>query len=470
MKKLGFTAGEIAQATGGEWLSTIQPDIIFDSILTDSRIDCAGALFVALAGENFDAHEFLDNAVKAGASALCINRERGKNLKLHEFGIPVIGVEDTLQAYQDLGAFHRSRLTGTKFVAVTGSSGKTSTKEMLRAIFSEAYGQNAVYATEMNTNNQIGVPQNILKMGPEHKVGIIELGTNHPGEIEPLSRIVKPDIGIITLIGHCHLEHFHSLDAVAREKSAIFLHLAPDGTAVIPEDFPSNEVFDVEAASKKFNIFKFGFGKDADLRIIYEGGNLNGSSFRLCASKSGKKQKINWKISGKHQTLNAAAAACAAAVLGIKIDTIAAGLQVCRLPGMRMRITEKNKVTWINDAYNANPDSMIAALKWLSEFADGKKLVLVLGDMLELGEFSNESHLRILRFAAEQFPEAKIVAVGKAMTAAIKGLDDKICAEILEFKDSASAISDVRKIAKPGKTVFLKGSRGMKLERIEPEL
>lgn len=460
MEKHFFTFDEIKKATGGEWMTPPGEGGV-SSVKTDSREDCSGALFLALKGENFDGHDFL---FQTSADALCVEKSYAKKNLLPE-NVPTICVKDTLKAYQDLAEFHRKRLKDLKVVAITGSSGKTSAKEITKHILEEHFGKEFVLATEANTNNQIGVPKNVLNLTEKHKACVLEMGSNHSGEIEPLSKIANPDAALITIIGKCHLEHFGDLDGVALEKSSIFMHLKEEGTAIIPDDCPQSKI--LESVAKPSKIMKFGESKNADVRAKYLGGNINGSSLDLILKESGERLNIKWKLSGKHQALNAAAATCAALALGADTEAIVKGLYRCELPGMRMKIATKSGITWINDAYNANPDSMAAALSWLSEFADYPKLILVLGDMLELGEMSEEAHLQILRFATEQFTEAKLVVVGKQMIQACAHPEfaEK---DILNFDDAEKAASIVKKMARKGNTVFLKASRGVRLEKIEP--
>ena len=461
-----FTLQEIAQACGGQWHKSPVAPFSVAAVKTDSREDCSNALFIALAGENFNAHDFLPKAVAAGAAALCINREFADRID-SAWEIPVLLTDDTLPAYQNLGAFHKSRLKGLKTVAVTGSMGKTSVKEIIRSILVAAAGAEAVHATAGNTNNQVGVPQNLLVLTEKHKYAVIEMGTNHHGEIEPLSRCARPDVAVINSIGPCHLEHLHDLDGVAREKSMILAHLNPAGTAVIPDVSSGMEI--IEAAAAKFNILRFGTTEAADVRTLYLGGKLHGSTIDLtfkCLNNLSR--RFEWQLSGAHQAANAAAGACAAVALGIEPDCIVAGLKNCVLPGMRMKISMKNDVTWINDAYNANPGSMLAALNWLNEFAEQHKLILVLGDMLELGDASHDEHKRVAAAALELFPYAQFFFVGSRMAAAVDEL--KPVAAVVVCEDSAEAAKRVESALMPGKMILLKGSRGIHLEKVEPQI
>lgn len=465
--KCTFTLNEIKKATGAEIINATANGLEekIKGVVTDSRQDCGGSLFIALKGDNFDGHAFCAAAAEKGAAALCVNSAAGLSTQLN---VPLIIVKDTTKALQDLAHYHRQKLENLTVTALTGSCGKTSTKEMMRSVFAAAFGESAVYATAGNTNNHVGVPQNILNISEKHKICVLEMGTNHPGEIEVLSKIAEPDLSVITMVGHSHLEYFGDLKGVATEKATIFSHMKKDGIAIIPDDTPSLKV--LEKAASKFNVIHFGCGKNSLVQVKYLGGNITGSSFELYSKESGETAVVKWKLSGRHQAVNAGAAACAGLALGIDLKTIATGLAHCKLPGMRMKTTELNGVTWINDAYNANPDSVISALTWLSEFTDPSRLVIVLGDMLELGENAIESHQKVLRFAVEKFKDAKVVAIGPKMIEVCADRSFKPALEILTFESSEKAVESIRALACNGRTVFLKGSRGMKLEKIDPSV
>ena len=243
-----FHAAELAAATGGVWRGNRSPSNVVRGVVTDTRRSATGALFLALVGERFDAHDFLRDAISGGCAALCIEKKRATKLP-PECSVPVLEVDDTLMAYRDIAHFHRLRFPSLRLVAVTGSVGKTSVKEMLRAIFERAAGRDAVLHTEGNTNNQVGVPQNLLRLEERHRYAVIEAGTNHPGEIEPLSRCAAPQIGLINSIAPCHLEFLGSLAGVAREKAHLFDGLPGNGCAVIPRNCPEVEI--LEKAAEK---------------------------------------------------------------------------------------------------------------------------------------------------------------------------------------------------------------------------
>ncbi|MBQ7207033.1 MAG: UDP-N-acetylmuramoyl-tripeptide--D-alanyl-D-alanine ligase [Lentisphaeria bacterium] len=449
---MSFSADELQQAVRGVWRGG--RGIGVSGVFTDTRLDGKGKIFFALAGERFDAHDFLDRAVSSGAAALCVRR----NAQVPP-DIPVLEVEDTLAAYQALGACNRSRLLHLKTVAVTGSVGKTSVKEMLRAVFSRVCGAERVLATAGNTNNHVGVPQNLLKLTPEHRFAVLEIGMSHPGEILPLVSLVKPDAAVVNSIAPCHIEHLGSLEGIAREKGDIFKGLSAAGCAVIPADLPQTGI--LEQAAAPHRMLHFGPGPDCDVRASSLGSRIDGGTFEL-AFRGEKTYRIDWRLPGRHQALNAAAAAAAAWSLGISPEDICAALPDTVLPGMRSKITRLGETVFINDAYNANPASMAAALDYLEETVPPERLILLLGGMLELGETSDAMHEQLLSSALRRFPGAQIFAFGPPFAGAASRLG------VSFFEDPAEAAEMLARIAVPGKTVFAKGSRGIGMEKVLP--
>ncbi len=459
-----FSFGEILNASGGEFVNVSDFHISVDSLSTDSRKPMKNGLFIALSGENFDGHDYLRQAIASGAVLLCI--EKGK-ISLLPPGVPAILVDSPLLVYQKLAHLYRRRFKDLKVIALTGSSGKTSAKEVLRAIFSHVYGAEHVLATEGNTNNQIGVPQNLMRLTDKHKICILEMGTNHFGEIEPIARIAEPDVSLVVSIGSCHLEYLKTLDGVATEKSHILMALSKDGTAVIPQTSPGNGILRA-AAGHAAKILTFGYSDKATLEVVYKGGNIRGSSFELINHENGERAAVEWGLSGRHQACNAAGAAAVGIAFGIPLAQIAEGIAETRLPGLRMRVTEHAGATWINDAYNANPDSMRASLEWLGEFADENHLLLVLGDMGEIGRTALKEHLKVLSYARRIFPEAEIAAVGRHMSKAVAVMELVSRKNIAAYPSASAAVEPVRAKVRKGDLVFLKASRRTGLEIIEP--
>ncbi|WP_176014706.1 UDP-N-acetylmuramoyl-tripeptide--D-alanyl-D-alanine ligase [Victivallis sp. Marseille-Q1083] len=455
----GFTAAELAAFTGGEW-RFLPPsgDLTVSGVATDSRRDCRGRLFAALAGERFDAHDFLPAAIAAGCAALLIDRTAIGKLPV-PCPCPVLLTADTLAAYQAIAAGHRNRFPSLLVAAVTGSVGKTSVKEMLRSIFAAVYGAEQVLYTLGNTNNQIGVPQNLLRLHAGIRCAIIEMGTSAPGEIAPLSRTASPNAALVNAIAPCHLEKLHSLDGVAAEKADIFTALRPDGLAVIPAQSPGETI--LRAAAAPFRTVKFGPG--GDVQATYLGGNLSGSRIELSFA-DGTILPVDWHLSGRHQAMNAAAAAALAAGLGIPPAAIADGLRHCELPGMRMEISRRDGNVYVNDAYNANPGSMIAALEHLAEFIHPEEWLLVLGDMLELGTYEEREHRAVLDALTRLLPTVRAILVGPRFRAALPAASPFLHTAA----DAEAARVLLRQLRREGDFIFLKGSRGIHLENIMP--
>ncbi len=457
MDNAAFSAQELVSAVSGEWTGT---PCGVRALFSDTRETVQDAMFFAFSGENFDAHDFLDTAVRNGAKLLCIDRSKREKLPP---GVPAVLVDSVVTAYQQLARFHRMRFPNLNVLALTGSCGKTSTKEALRAILEEAYGAEHVLATEGNTNNQIGVPRNLFRLTEQHRAAVIEMGTNHHGEIAPLTDCALPDHAMIVSIGSCHLEHLGSLGGVAKEKSNIFKNGVK--RAVLPKDTAQYQI--LADAAEGAEIVSFGTGSETDFQTEYLGGNLDGSAFRLTRLRDGRSAVVQWHIPGAHQAVNAAGAAALADALGIELETIAAGLAKTVLPGLRMRKTEHGGATWINDAYNANPDSMCASLEWLAEFADPEKLLLVLGDMGELGEASAAGHRKVLLKALELFPGSRLVTVGDRMLSVADALAMEPLASYLTADEGKE---ELQSLVRPGDLVFLKASRSTGLEKMEPEV
>ncbi len=449
---LTLTPAEIKEALAGSFFYREIPEIC--GVCTDSRIDCRGRMFIAIAGENFDGHNFVDKALANHAVAVCISKSK---LDLADrIPVPVVAVDDTVKAYQQLARCYRCKIDGLQVAGVTGSVGKTSVKEMLKAIFSAAFGEKNVLATLGNTNNHIGVPQNLFRLQGHEKAAVIEMGTSAPGEISPLSICAMPDVAIVNSVAPCHLEKLIDLAGVAAEKGTVAAGLAADGYGILPADVPEKEILARAFGDRK--ILWFGTAPGCDTVVRFLGGTLDGSAFELTLPDGGS-FVINWHLSGAHQALNAAAAASAAWALGISGETIAAALPDTTLPGMRMKKSIIDGITYINDAYNANPASMKATLQQLKDSGiDDRKLVLVLGGMRELGENSAASHAGVMALAEKFFPAARIVTVGREF---------ELSPGKYHFEKSRAGILDG--ITELGDVVFAKGSRGTAVEKALPE-
>ncbi|MCI5780008.1 MAG: UDP-N-acetylmuramoyl-tripeptide--D-alanyl-D-alanine ligase [Lentisphaeria bacterium] len=446
-----FTADELAAAAGGTWIRAVRPDGPLE-ISTDTRIDNRGRIFFALRGERFDAHDYLPQAASSGCAALCLRRDK---IAAAPPGIPVLAVEDTLIAYQACGAFHRRRFSELTALGVTGSVGKTSVKEMLRAIFTAAVGEDAVLCTEGNTNNQVGVVQNLLRLDPGHRFAVLEAGTSAPGEIAPLAALIRPAGAIVNAIAPCHLEKLGNLRGVAREKGELFRALPPGGVAVFPADAPEADTLRECAAGRE--TVTFGMDGAGEVSAVWRRGSLEGSSF-LLRFPDGERREIVWTLTGEHNAKNAAGAAALALRFGIAPDVIARGLPRTILPGMRMKRTTVAGVHYLNDAYNANPASMLASLRMLAASPRPGRLILALGGMRELGPRSAAEHAALLRTAAKLLPQAELLTIGDEFA----GISPR------HFDSAEAAAAFLAALVRPGDTVFAKGSRGNAVERVLP--
>lgn len=452
MNNARFSASEFSSITNGIWLNGSLPRSPL-AISTDTRCDNRGRIFFALSGERFDAHDFLPQAGASGCEALCIKADRQSNVTLPD--LPVLLVDDPLSAMQMCAAYHRKRFPELTVFAVTGSVGKTSVKEMLRAICSKAAGPDAVLYTLGNTNNQIGVAQNLLRLNEHHRFAILEAGTSSPGEIAPLARMICPNGAIVNSIAPCHLENLIDLNGVAREKGDIFSTLPADAPAVFPENCAGKELLLQAAGGKK--TITFGMDKKGDVSAKFIEGNLEGSSFEL-TFPGNKTFRISWKLTGEHNALNAAGAAALACAAKIPPELICDALPETQLPGMRMKKTVLNEVTFYNDAYNANPASMAVSMELLSRSGVPGRLILVLGGMRELGNSSLYEHRQLLEKIKNILPQALIITIGKEFEN-LSGC---------HFDSAGKAGVYLQQILLPGDTVFAKGSRGNAVENALP--
>ena len=451
-----FTASEFALAVNGSWegdWSSLPGQI---GISTDTRQDGRGKLFFALSGENFDAHDFLDSAAKSGCCALCIRRDFTGVIP----ELPCLRVDDVLIAFQQISAFHRRRFPQLTVAGITGSVGKTSTKEMIRAIFSYYTGDpDAVLYTIGNTNNHIGVPQNLLRLNEKHRFAVIEMGTSSPGEILPLSLISAPKVAAVNTVAPCHLEKLGSLDGVAVEKSAIFAGLPEGGKAVIGADVHGRDI--LCRAAGKCQIISFGTDPaKCDIAATFDHGTLDESSFTLTFFNA-RSYKVKWKLSGEHQAANAACAAATAYCCGIPETVIAGGLAGTTLPGMRMKRTVIDGVTYINDAYNANPASMRALVELLKNSVTPENLILCLGSMRELGTNCRQEHEQLLVLVHAALPGVRLITIGSEFC--------DLAGNGSCFKESSAAFEALRTMVRPGDMVVAKGSRGNRVELALPE-
>ncbi|MBT0653319.1 UDP-N-acetylmuramoyl-tripeptide--D-alanyl-D-alanine ligase [Geomobilimonas luticola] len=449
-----FTVEEIARATVG----TISGQTVdgVKGISTDSRTVTAGELFIPLRGERFDGHDYIGAAAERGCRVLLAEKSwLAENQP--PAGVCCIAVDDTLRALGDLAAFHRRRFTLPLF-GVTGSNGKTTTKEMLAAILSLA-GEGL--KTSGNLNNLIGLPQMLLQLTPAHRWGVLEMGMSEPGEIARLTEITAPQVGVITNAFPAHLESMGSVDAVARAKGELFMGLTEGAVAVYNADDTRIAALPVPAGVKRLSFGLHG----ADVSAVQiEGRGRRGQHFVLQLPAASV--TVTLHAYGRHNIYNALAAAAAAVALGIGPEVIRKGLETFTPYDKRFKVEEVDGVVLIDDSYNANPASMAAALVTLRELKEEGRAVAVLGDMLELGTDTGQSHQDVGRLAAGCVDRlylvggmAEVVASG----AVAAGLAEE---QIIVVPTQDKLIADLARGTLAGDVILVKGSRGMRMERV----
>jgi UDP-N-acetylmuramoyl-tripeptide--D-alanyl-D-alanine ligase len=417
---------------------------------TDSRSIRPGDLFVALRGEVFDGHAFLSAAKLSGAAGALVS-EVTNQLN----GFAQIEVPDTLAALQRLARAYRRELRLTA-VGVTGSSGKTSTKEMIASVLAERF---TVVRTVGNFNNHIGLPLTVLSASSADDVGVFEMGMNHAGELLPLCEIAQQDAAVITNIGAAHIGHLGTREAIAAEK-AVVAESVPAGGFVI---LNANDDFsDWIAGRCKARVVRAGLNR-GDVRAQDINQGIDGTRFALFAAA--QRVHVQWPVHGEHMVANACLAAAVGIELGLSLQQCAAGLAKSAIPGNRLSLKRIGQVIVINDAYNANPDSMVAALKTASQVAGKRRRIAVLGRMAELGRESEAAHRRVGRAAAE-FRFDYLVTVGDearliAEAASSAGLTSATQAETHE-----QAVEALLSYLKPGDVLLVKGSFASAMDRV----
>jgi UDP-N-acetylmuramoyl-tripeptide--D-alanyl-D-alanine ligase len=454
-----LSAGEILRATGGAPLQG-GADWTCRGISTDTRTLRPGNLFIALQGENFDGHDCLAAAAQKGAAGLLIRAATfGKAATLKK-DLPVIGVPDTLEALGAIAQSWRLRYP-IPLVAITGSSGKTTTKELLAAIVARS---RTVLKSTGNFNNLIGLPLTLLGLRAEHELAIVELGTNRPGEIARLAAIAAPDVGLITNIGPAHIEGLGSIEGIREEKGDLFRVMAGRGAAVINHD---DDAVAILAERWRGRRVTFGLKSGADLTARRIGGAApEGVGFDIVID--GVATPVRLSIPGRHNIMNALAAAATAKALGFDRHAIAEGLAAFRpVPGRTEIRRLGNGALIVMDAYNANPASVREALKTLEELRGAGTAFAVLGDMLELGEGAPELHGEIGAVLAETGVDA-VFLKGTLSRFTAEGARKKGFPEerIIFFDAPGPVISDLRSRLRSGDWILVKGSRKMKMEAV----
>ncbi len=460
-----FCLADVADATGGA-ISRGGKLLAIDGVGTDSRELRPGQLFVALAGERFDGHAYLAQVAGQGAAAAVVRRGTALPPGLPEtFGI--VEVDDTLRALGALGRTHRRRFPRLQVAAITGSNGKTTTKELAGHVLEAAFGP--TLRTEGNLNNEIGAPLTLLRLDASHKAAAIELGMNHEGELDRLTRIVEPKAGVVTAVQPVHLEGLGSIEAVARAKGELFRALPRDGVAVANLDDP---LVVAEARGSGRKVLGYGQADGADVRLVrIVSHDRRGLAFELSLA-GGEPAYVRVPLVGVHNARNACAAVALGLALGGDPSKLLDGLARAKGFSRRLELKEaKVGFTVLDDCYNGNPPSAIAALRTLRELAGTGRAFAVLGDLLELGAFEEAGH-RDVGAEAGRAGLAGLVAFGprsRALAAAAVEAGHPKDA-LLHAEDPAEALAWLRARLRPGDLVLCKASRGTRLERIADPL
>ena len=442
-----LTSEQVAQIVDGRCLAAATaPEIT--GLSTDSRTLQSGDLFVPLKGPNYDGHDYLRQAVEHGASA-CLSEEVVGGLP-----VPVIQVKDALLALGELAHAIRAEFSGP-VVAITGTTGKTSTKEMLASIFAQA---NDGLKTEGNYNNLIGLPLTLARLSEEHHWMVLELGMSQHGEIERLTEIAQPGIALITNVGAGHLAGVGNIDGVAQAKGELFAGLAPGATAVINLDDPLIAALPLPTGVTRL---EFSVTRDATVRAT---DIRTDQQVRFVLHIAEQQIAVELPLPGRHQVYNALAAAAAAHASGCTLKQIAAGLAVVKMAAGRLEVRSlTNGATLLDDSYNANPQSMRAALNVLGDWPCQGTKIAVLGDMLELGAVSEECHEELGRLAAQRADQ--VLCFGDWAASVVKGVVEqgghgRVCSGHEEMIDW------VERQIREDDCVLVKGSRGMRMEKV----
>lgn len=446
------TLAWVAKESGGR-LEHGDAEVRIQTVLTDTRSMEPGALFVALPGERFDGHSFLGQAFAAGAAAALVSREVGG-----EFPGAIVRVSDTKRALGLLGRAYRHEFS-PKVVAVAGSNGKTSTKDLLATVLSVRFG---TLASAASFNNDIGVPLTCLRLERGHEVAVFEVGTNHPGELRPLLETIQPQFGIITSIGREHLEFFHDLDGVAREEGTLAEFVPRDGVLLAPGDCVHSASFLPRCRGRALTV---GAGEECDVRLArFE---TRGAGVRFEAKTPWAELDGDYELPllGRHMAMNACHVLAMSRLLGLGREEIQRGFSRARASKMRLQPRSMGGVTLLDDTYNANADSMAAALETLRAYPAQNRRFAVLGSMAELGAASREAHLQVGRDAAAS-GLAGLVFVGRDREILAEGAREGGFGDAALADDQEHAARLVAGMAGPGDVVLVKASRSSQLEKV----
>jgi UDP-N-acetylmuramoyl-tripeptide--D-alanyl-D-alanine ligase len=442
--------GTIAEFCGGT-IERGDAGQIIQAISTDSRTITAGELFVPLSGENFDGHEFVRQAADRGAIGAIVARD----IDAPRENFALVHVNDALRAYQQIAARYR-KLLELRVVCITGSNGKTSTKDFVASVLGRRF---RVTKTEGNLNNHVGLPRTMLSASRSDEIGVWEIGMNHPGEVAPLAALAAPDVAIITNIGVAHIEFMGSREAIAQEKGELATAVQESGTVILNGDDNFSESI---AQRVRARVIFAGIG-NGTIRAEEIRQTSDGCEFTVL--ERAHRARVRLPVPGLHMVQNALLAVATGRVLGLTLEECAAGLAAAPLTEARLQMREINGVQFIDDSYNANPDSMKAALRTLADLETDGNRIAVLGEMGELGSQSESGHREVGEAAAEAAID-QLIVVGEraaviARAAEAAGLTNTTVAK--SHEEAAELLSES---ASRGDLVLVKGSRTARMERV----
>src|SRR5438105_3194879 len=442
---------QIAQFAGGAILSG-DGTVLIQKVSTDSRTLKPGDLFVALRGQNFDGHNFVEPAARAGAAGAIV--ESTWNGKIPK-NFALIRMEDSLRAYQELAANYRKSLT-LNVVAITGSNGKTSTKDFTAAVLARRF---RVTKTEGNFNNHVGLPRTILEATSQDEVAVWEIGMNHPGEIAALAKLAAPDVAIITNIGVAHIEFMGSREKIAEEKGALAEAVSTQGTVILNADDPFTE--GIAARTRAKVVFAGTTG--GTVRAIEIRQSADGSEFTIV--EGAHRCRAQLPVAGLHMVQNALLAVAAGRGFGLSVEECAAGLAAAPLTKARLQIKEIGGLHFLDDRYNPNPDPMRAALRTLVELDTEGKRIAVLGEMRELGPESERGHREVGETAATLGVD-HLITIGEVAEFIAQGARTAGLDKITSARSTREAAELLGDLAVPGDLVLIKGSRAARTEEV----
>ena len=450
-----FSVDEAVSATGAA-VEHAAP-VRFTDVVTDTRQIRPGALFVALRGERFDGADFAADAVAKGAAGVLVHREAAAE-KFASLRVPILRVSDSLAAYQALAHAWRMKFH-LPVVAVTGSNGKTTTKDLTASVLGAAW---PVLKTEANFNNEVGLPLTLLQLTSAHRAAVVEIGMRGRGQIAALAPVTAPSVGVVTNVGETHIELLGSMENIARAKQELVEALPSGGTAILNADDPFVSAM-AEACRPGVSAVTFGIGEGATVRGLDV--RTDGLSSHFSVSfDGGEAEDFSLPLGGRHNVYNALAALAVGWTLDLSSDAMREGLAQAKVTGQRFECYEKHGYTVINDAYNASPASMKAALATLSEVARGRR-VAVLGDMLELGAIAPQAHRRVGEEAAAA-GVALLLTRGPLSEESAKAAQAAGVKEVYACASHAEAGAILRRVLRPGDTILFKGSHSMAMDKL----